>query len=211
MITPKNFSDLDWLCAGFYNKTECDQVFQPVLMDQTHSADVLVLDSRPETPPKLDALITQKAGLTLTVKTADCAPILFADTQARIIAAVHAGWKGAFQGIIEMTLLKMLSIGGSINNIRAAIGPHLQKNSFQITQDMLNLFPVTERARFMEETETGIYFDFDAYLVHRLKRAGVTNIDSAGIDTYTSNDYNSYRREPKNPARQYSAIMIREK
>jgi len=210
MISPKNFSDLTWMAAGFYNKSECDVVEHPILMDQVHSADILVLDTAPTTPPQVDALITRAPGLNLTIKTADCAPILLADTNTHIVAAIHAGWKGALQGIIETTLLKMLSLGAHTDTIRAAIGPHLQKTSFQINQDMLNLFPSTERAIFMVSTDQGIYFDFDAYLVHRLKRAGITNIDSTGIDTYTSNEYNSYRREPHKKARQYSSIMIRE-
>ena len=210
MIIPKNFSDLSWVKAGFYDKTECDKVDRPILMKQVHSADVLVLDTAPTEPPHLDALVTQKPGLNLTVKTADCAPILLVDTSSKTIAAIHAGWKGALQGVIETTLLKMLSFGAHIETIRAAIGPHLQKQSFQISNDMAMLFPVPEREQFITETEEGLYFDFDAYVIHRLQRAGITDIDSCGIDTYTSSDYNSYRREPESHARQYSSIMIKE-
>lgn len=210
MIIPQNFSDLPWVKAGFYDKTECDKVDCPILMKQVHSADVLVLNATPNEPPHLDALVTQKNNLNLTVKTADCAPILLVDTTSKTIAAIHAGWKGALQGIIETTLLKMLSMGAHIDTIRAAVGPHLQKQSFQISDDMATLFPITEREKFIAETEKGLYFDFDAYVIHRLQRAGIQNIFSCGIDTYTSPDYNSYRREPESHARQYSSIMIKE-
>ena len=209
MIVPKNFADLGWLSAGFYDKTDCDIVKDPVLMNQIHSAEVLVLNERPSELPAVDALVTRVSHLNLTVKTADCAPIFLVDTNTKIIAAIHAGWKGAFQGIIETTLLKMLSLGAHIGTIRAAIGPHLQKDSFQISQDMAKLFPENERALFISEINQRILFDFDAYLIHRLNRSGISNVDSCQVDTYTSNSYNSYRREPNNPARQHSSIMIK--
>ena len=104
----------------------------------------------------------------------------------------------------------MLSLGVRIETIRAAVGPHLQKQSFQISNDMALLFPITEREQFITETEQCLYFDFDAYVIHRLQRAGITDINSCGIDTYTSSDYNSYRRDPESPARQYSSIMLKE-
>ena len=210
MISPKNLTDLTWLSAGFYDKTECEIVKDPILMNQIHSADVLELNQRPDELPSVDALITTVPNLNLTVKTADCAPVFLVDINTKIIAAIHAGWKGALQGVIETTLLKMLSKGAHISTIRAAIGPHLQKESFQISQDMVKLFSENERAKFMSEKAQGVFFDFDAYLIHRLKRVGISNIDSIGLDTYTLNDYNSYRREPNNPARQYSSIMIKE-
>ncbi|MBP5343913.1 MAG: peptidoglycan editing factor PgeF [Alphaproteobacteria bacterium] len=210
MITPKNFLDLTWLSAGFYDKTECALVEAPILMHQVHSADVLELEQSPQESPSVDALVTRLPNLNLTIKTADCAPIFLVDTKAKIVAAIHAGWKGALQGIIETTILKMLSMGAEISAMRAAIGPHLQRESFEISRDMVKLFPETERALFISEVDGLILFDFDAYLIHRLRRTGITNIDSVGVDTYTSNDYNSYRREPDNPARQYSSIMIKE-
>ena len=211
MIVPKNFADLTWLSAGFYDKTECGIVKDPILMNQIHSADVLELHQKPSVEPSADALVTSSPYLNLTIKTADCAPIFLVDTNIKIIAAIHAGWKGALQGIIETTLLKMLSMGAKIDTIRAAIGPHLQKENFQISQDMAKLFPENERDLFISEIKQGVLFDFGSYLIHRLNRSGISNIDSCGIDTYSAINYNSYRREPANPARQYSSIMIRGK
>ncbi len=202
--------DLDFIEHGFYDATDSDTAQNPILMTQVHSADALVITQQPELPPEVDALITKTPGLNLTVKTADCAPILIADAKARIIAAIHAGWKGAFQGIIETTILKMIELGGNPDYMVAGIGPHLHKKSFEIDEKMYALFPKTEAHFFTPKEKDGLYdFDFHAYIVHRLQRAGITHIDSVLIDTYTNSKYNSYRRNPKNPARQFSSIMIK--
>ncbi len=202
-------SALNFITHGFYNALDSQTDKDPILMDQVHSADVLVIDTKPSTPPQVDALITTVPNLNLTVKTADCAPILIVDTQAKIIAAVHAGWKGAFQGIIETTVLKMIELGGNPAYMIAAVGPHLQQQSFEIDSAMHALFPKTESHFFTPTDDAHYLFDFDSYVVHRLRRAGIVQIDTIPIDTYTSSDYNSYRREAANPARQYSSIELK--
>ena len=201
--------NLPWCGAGFYNALESEEITDAIKMNQVHSADCLYVDSIPVEAPSVDALITDKAGLKLAVKTADCAPILIADTGRRLVAAVHAGWKGAFQGIIENTVLKMIELGGHPQNMVAGIGPHLQVQSFEISPDMRALFPQTE-AHFFTEENKKIHFDFDAYVIHRLRRSGIENIESSGEDTYSDPHYNSYRRDPGNPARQLSTIEIKE-
>ena len=201
--------NLNWCQAGFYNATESDAITDAIKMDQVHSADSLYIDSVPEESPTVDALITDKPHLKLAVKTADCAPILIADTKKHLIAAIHAGWKGAFQGVIENTILKMIELGGDPQNMVAGVGPHLQIQNFEISPQMHALFPKTESHFFTEENNK-IHFDFDAYVIHRLKRAGVGVVESVGEDTYSNPQYNSYRRSPKNPARQLSIIEIKE-
>ena len=204
-----NLATLEFVKHGFYNATDSKSVERPVLMNQVHSADALFLTEAPLTPPSVDALITQTPNLTLTVKTADCAPVLLADSSSRMIAAVHAGWRGAFQGILEATILEMVRRGANLTTLRAGIGPHIQKNSFEAGADMKALFPSTEY-HFFTETDGKLLFDFDAYVIHRLHRAGVQSIDSTGDDTYTDLSYFSYRREPKNKGRQFSSITILE-
>lgn len=194
---------------GFYTAKDSQKDINPILMNQVHSADVLVIDSALEYPPSVDALITKKAGLNLTVKTADCAPILLADAKARIIAAIHAGWRGAFQGIIENTILKMVEMGGDPSYMVAGIGAHLQKKSFEADDKMRDLFPVTEHRFFTPLTDGHFLFDFHGYVVHRLQRAGIKHIDSVLADTYTDDEYFSYRRDSKNSGRQYSSIMLK--
>ena len=132
-----------------------------------------------------------------------------ADTGCRLIAAIHAGWRGAFQGVIENTLLKMIELGGTPKNMVAGIGPHLQIQSFEVSPEMRALFPSTEH-RFFAEENGKICFDFDQYVMYRLHRAGIEVVESVGEDTYSDPCYNSYRRDPKNPARQLSIIEIKE-
>ena len=207
MKQANNLSKIEWVRHGFYNALDSKTVQNPILMNQVHSVDALFVQKMPENNPQVDALITDTKGLVLTVKTADCAPILIADTRAHVVAAIHAGWKGAFQGIIETTILKMIEKGASLETMIAAVGPHIQKQSFQADEKMKALFPVTEH-RFFEPTETGYLFDFDEYVLYRLKRAGVQNVETLLDDTYPNTEYYSFRRDPQNPERQYSVIEI---
>lgn len=205
MIEP--FSNIPCIRSGFCNAAESSLIQNPILMNQVHSASVNILTATPSNPPECDALVTQYSGLKLTVKTADCAPILFVDPQSKIIAATHAGWKGAFQGIIETTVLTMLKLGATLNNIYVAIGPHLTQKSFQVSQDMASLFPKTEQ-NFFKETPEGLYFDFTAYLQHRLNQINLTHLSIYPVDTFSDSSYNSYRRDKSNPNRQYSFIEL---
>ena len=201
------FQKYSFVTAGFCNATESASLEQPILMDQVHGVDTLIITNSPSSVPQCDALVSSTEGLKLTIKTADCAPVLFLDPMAKVIAATHAGWKGAFQGILENTVLTMLKLGATLPNIHTAIGPHLTKENFQVSVEMKNLFPTTEH-RFFISSAAGIYFDFTAYLVHRLERAGIHRIDLFPIDTFADSTYNSYRRDKTNPARQYSFIQL---
>ena len=200
--------NLDWLQAGFYNAAESEGITDAVKMNQVHSADCVYITTKPAENLSVDALITDQPGLKLAVKTADCAPVLLADSKRRLVAAVHAGWRGAFQGVIENTLLKMISLGAHPENIVAGIGPHLQVQSFEVSPACRALFPNTEE-RFFDEVDGKIHFDFDAYVVYRLHRSGISQVESVGEDTYSDPAYNSYRRDPENPARQLSIIEIK--
>ena len=208
MKTAKNLSALDCVEHGFYTAEDSRLAQDPILMTQVHSADVLVLDSYRKDGPKVDALVTTAPGLNLTVKTADCAPVLLADSVHGVIGAAHAGWKGAFQGVIENTILKMLECGAVLENIVVAVGPCLHLSSFEVGSEMKALFPVTEHI-FFKEWDGREHFDFVAYLMYRLHRAGVRNIEFIDIDTYIDKTYNSYRRDPQNPGRQYSTIRLK--
>ena len=103
----------------------------------------------------------------------------------------------------------MIELGGNPQNMVAGIGPHLQIQSFEVSPEMRSLFPETEAHFFIEE-QGKIHFDFDAYVIYRLRRSGISTIESVGEDTYTNIHYNSYRRDPANPARQLSIIEIKE-
>ncbi|MBR6412110.1 MAG: peptidoglycan editing factor PgeF [Alphaproteobacteria bacterium] len=203
-----NLTSLDFIDHAFYDATDFQNDPDPIFMNQVHSADALFLTEKPLTPPSVDALITKTPGLNLTVKTADCAPVLLADPTSKMIAAVHAGWKGAFQGILEATVLEMVNCGANIKTIQAGIGPHIQLPSFEIGPDTKALFPKTEEQFFISQADK-LFFDFDAYVIHRLKRAGIRSIESVGDDTYPDPLYFSYRRNPSDKGRQFSSISIK--
>lgn len=208
MEKASNLSELKGIGHGFFNRRDSQTVSHPLLMTQVHSADVRVVQSADFSEPMLDAWVTKTPGLCLTVKTADCAPVLLADAHHKVIGAVHAGWKGAFQGVIENTILSMLKQGADLNHIQAAIGPCLHQPSFEVDEAFTALFPKTEQHFFTPKERGKFLFDFVAYVRHRLVRAGVQNVDVIDIDTYTHPDYFSYRLEPDNPGRQYSCIWL---
>lgn len=167
---------------------------------QVHSADAVCVtapypfDSR----AKADALVTDRPGLALAIVTADCAPVLFADRNAGIVAAAHAGWKGAFSGVLESTLNSMKSLGASRDSITAAIGPTIARRSYEVDEAFLQRFTGADEAneRFFTEGRSGHYlFDLEAFILARLAGAGVTRVEAMGLDTYTNPDrFYSYRR-----------------
>lgn len=205
METAKNLSDFKNIRHGFCNKNDSKDLKNPLLLSQIHSFEILNPENieKPYDQPEGDGWITDKKGFCLTVKSADCAPVLLTD--GNIIAAVHAGWRGALTGVIENAVLKMLNMGADVKNICAAIGPCIHGQSFEVHEDMKNLFSKNMN-RFFFEWENGIHFSFATYVRYRLEHAGVENVEIIDIDTVLDENYNSYRREPENPARQYSFI-----
>ncbi len=200
---------ISWIYAAFYNARESQKITPPIGLRQVHSAEVAVVKELPQQEVVADALVTTLPGVPLMVRTADCAPVLLADTHKPVIGAVHAGWKGSFQGILETTVLKMLKLGAQTETMVAAIGPHLQRASFEAGEDMRSLFPVTEHRLFTPQGKGKYLFDLAAYVRWRLQRAGVQQVETVGDDTKTDLQYMSYRRDPVSTIRQLSAIMIR--
>ena len=205
MKTAKNLSKFKNIRHGFCDKNDSKEVKKTLLLTQIHSFEILnpELIEKPYDQPEGDGWVTDKKGYCLTVKSADCAPVLMTD--GNIIAAIHAGWKGALTGVLEQAILKMLQLGSHIENICVAIGPCLQKQSFIVQPDMQSLFSKNMDV-FFSQTNGQTHFDFSGYVRYRLNSAGINNICTVNIDTFTDKNYNSYRREPENPARQYSFI-----
>ncbi|MBQ9429341.1 MAG: peptidoglycan editing factor PgeF [Clostridia bacterium] len=114
-----------------------------VVMPQTHSTDVRVVGAAEGghaiyTPATFscDALVTDEAGTALGVRVADCVPILMADPGARVIAAVHAGWRGTVGNIVGKTIEKMCFLGAAPEDIRVAIGPHISMQRYEVGEDV---------------------------------------------------------------------------
>lgn len=183
---------------------------------QTHSAQVAVV-VEPWTAgsaPRVDAMVTSRRGLALGILTADCAPVLFADSSAGVIGAAHAGWKGALNGVVEATLEAMEGLGADRSNISAAIGPAIAQGSYEVGAEFRAEFPADEGdPLFAEGKDDRFQFDLPGYVENRLEQAGIESVWSAGLDTYElTEEFYSYRRSchrgETDYGRQLSAILL---
>lgn len=171
-----------------------------VTLYQIHSADALAV----RTPiaerlrPRGDALVTDRPGLALGILTADCAPVLLADREAGVVAAAHAGWKGAIGGVTDSAIATMESLGARRDRITAAIGPCIARASYEVDVAFVQRFeaddPANERF-FTPGRPDHFQFDLEAYVAHRLAIAGIGRIEALGLDTYGDEArFYSYRR-----------------
>ena len=164
---------------------------------QVHSARVAVAD--PEAaPPEADGIVTDRPGLVLSVLTADCQPVLFADAEAGVIGAAHAGWRGALDGVLEATVAAMVTLGARREAIAAVIGPSISQRAYEVGPEFLDDFIAEDPAnsRFFANGEGDRYmFDLPAYGLHRLRRAGVGQAEWTRHCTYSDPArFFSYRR-----------------
>ncbi|WP_284123785.1 peptidoglycan editing factor PgeF [Parerythrobacter aestuarii] len=168
-----------------------------VMPHQVHSPDaVVVTDPWPQDArPQADAVVTDRPGLLLGVVTADCAPILLADHEAGVVAAAHAGWRGAQAGVLESTIEAMRSLGAQIDRIAAAIGPCIAQASYEVDARFRTHFTAADE-RFFAPGRSGHWqFDLEAYVEARLMISGVRRIERLGRDTYTDPErFYSFRR-----------------
>jgi YfiH family protein len=177
---------------------------------QIHSSDVALVTHpwSPDQRPKADALVTDQKGIALGVLTADCVPVLFADAQAQVIGAAHAGWRGALGGILEATLAAMEGLGARRTVIQAALGPCIWQNSYEVGPEFLAPFlaenPTSERF-FCAALKTDRYrFDLPGYVTARLASLGVRDIERSPADTcadperFFSHRYSTLHGEERN-------------
>jgi hypothetical protein len=189
-----------------------------VTVRQVHSPDVVTVtapiaeDERPEA----DAMVTRTPGLILGILTADCVPVLFADREAGVIGAAHAGWKGAISGVTDRTIAAMEALGATREGIACAIGPCIGRASYEVTLDFAERFERddAENARFFSAGRAGhCQFDIAAYVASRLQAAGIGRISLLDEDTYSqANRFFSYRRschaQESDYGRQISMIAL---
>ncbi len=181
---------------------------------QVHSPDAVVV-TQPwtrEDAPKADAVVTAIPGLGATITVADCGPVLFADPVAQVVGAAHAGWKGAFGGVIEGTLKAMEGLGTRRTDVRAVIGPLIRQQSYEVGEDFMGRFLDTERAfaRFFKAAERPGHamFNLPAFIAHRLAEAGVVHVEDLGLDTYGDEDrFFSYRRSTHRKEQDYGRLV----
>jgi YfiH family protein len=184
---------------------------------QTHSPDALIIDSTFTERPRCDALVTATPGLGLGVTGADCGMVLFADKKARVIAAAHAGWKGALTGILESTLEAMEKAGARRASTAVALGPAIAQKSYEVGADLVDRFLAASSgyARFFAASARDGHFMFDlpGFIAMRLQLAGIVSFEDLGRDTYAEPEtFYSYRRSVhKNEpdyGRQVAAIAL---
>lgn len=165
---------------------------------QVHSADVVTASGPLPVRPHADALVTATPGLALSVLTADCQPVLFADPTAGVIGAAHAGWRGAMSGVLEATLDAMESLGATRANISAVIGPCISQRAYEVGPEFFEAFltedPDSSRF-FINGSGDRLLFDLPAFGLHRLRSAGVGHAEWTGHCTYHDADrFFSFRR-----------------
>jgi polyphenol oxidase len=168
---------------------------------QIHSPDVVVAEEpwTHEARPRADAVITRTPGLAIGVSTADCGPLLFADDQAGVIGAAHAGWRGAFTGVIEATVVAMEKLGADRSRIAVALGPTIRQPNYEVGPEFVERFLAAEvdNARFFGPSQRAGHamFDLTGYIADRVGRAGLANFEDLGLCTYAEPErFYSYRR-----------------
>jgi YfiH family protein len=190
-----------------------------VTVHQVHSAEAIYAERVwPQGErPRVDAMVTDRPNLLLGILTADCAPVLFADSRAGVIGAAHAGWRGALAGVTDSTIAAMEELGARRDRIQSAVGPCIAQPSYEVDQGFRVRFMEADPGnhRFFAEGATGKpHFDLEAYVVHRLIAAGVGEVEALNLDTYADADrFYSYRRArhrgEADYGRQLSAIALR--
>ncbi len=162
--------------------------------------------------PHADAMVTNRKGLALGILTADCAPVLLADTEAGVIGAAHAGWKGAIGGVTDSVIAAMERLGARRNRIAAAVGPCIAQASYEVDSTFRERFVSAEAgndAFFIAGARDGhFHFDLESYVVRRLADGGVSAIAALKADTYANEAaFFSFRRATHRGEQDYGRDM----
>jgi YfiH family protein len=168
---------------------------------QIHSPDVVVVEGpwAAKDRPRADALVTRVPGLAIGVSSADCGPLLFADSAAGVVGAAHAGWRGALDGVIEATVATMEELGASRARIVAALGPTIRQPNYEVGPEFVERFLAADpgNARFFSPAQRPGHamFDLPGYIAERAQHAGIVNFEDFGLCTYAEPErFYSYRR-----------------
>lgn len=192
---------------------------QLLTLYQIHSAQAVTVTAPWEIGKgaHADAMATDIPGLALGILTADCAPVLLADSEAKIIGAAHAGWKGALSGVTDCVIAAMEDLGASRARIAAAIGPCIGRFNYEVGAEFRANFEQADKTNGRWFAPSGqpdhFRFDLPGYVENRLRVAGIGNVERIGRCTYAEEaDFFSYRRAThrgeKDYGRQLSTIML---
>jgi YfiH family protein len=188
-----------------------------VLLNQVHSSKFHYINKHLKLNNKLkgDALVTDKKNIPIAILTADCAPILLYDEKNKMVAAIHAGWKGAYKGIVIRVIKFMLKKGRSSKNINAVIGPCISSDNYEIKKDFIKKFINKDKKNivFFKKKNNKNYFNLNKYVQFQLKCLNIKKIDIINKDTFNiKNNFFSARRSighnENDYGRNISIIMI---
>ena len=225
-VSKKNFSSLN--CAynkgddeknvkinrEYVNKKFCSNK-KLILLNQVHSNKVFFIDSPENQMLHGDGIISNRKDLILGVLTADCAPIVILGK--KYFGIIHAGWKGAFSGIVENAINLFFKKGECQEDIFIDVGPHLKKDSFEVKKDFLINFKKLEikSDKYISSIKKNLYFNFSLFISDKIMGCGVNNFNISPVDTYQNfNDFYSFRyyckKGIKNCGRQISLVSIKD-
>jgi YfiH family protein len=168
-------------------------------------------------PPEADAIVSDKPGIAVAVLTADCTPVLFSSIDGKVVGAAHAGWKGAFAGVLAATVAQMKQLGAS--DIHAAIGPTISQANYEVGPEYQAQFvdrdPALERFFIPSQKPSHFMFDLPGFVRSNLAGLGLASIEDTALCTYADEQrFFSYRRTvhrgEADYGRQLSAICIKE-
>ena len=189
-----------------------------VLLNQIHSNKFYYIDKKSKLNHKQftgDALITNKSNTPIAVLTADCAPILMFDKKNKTIAAIHAGWKGAYKGIVKKVVKFMIKKGSSAKNITAVVGPCISIKNYEVKQDFIKRFIKKDHKTkiFFKRIKNKNYFNLSEYITYQLNNLDIKKIEVINKDTFdVKNNFFSARRSigrnENDYGRNISVIMI---
>jgi polyphenol oxidase len=190
-----------------------------ITVTQQHTNTVITVEKvwEPAAGPVADAMVTDVPGIALGILTADCVPVLFADTTKPIIGAAHAGWKGALGGVLEATVAAMVALGARPGALSVAVGPSISQRSYEVGPEFPAPFLVedAENEQFFAPARKPDHFMFDlpAYVARKLARLGISEVIRTPCDTCRESDrFFSYRRACQNGEPDYgrglSAIVL---
>jgi YfiH family protein len=213
MITAPNFEEIEWLEHGFGLRGSPAPA-EVRTVRQIHSAIVLDADrldavAAEGTPERQgDALVSGEAGVCVGIRTADCVPVLLVDTETRVVAAIHAGWRGSAENISAAAVGEMARRWGSRpGNIRAAIGPSIGVCCYEVGADVARRFGTWIPE--MERAEGPMHLDLPAINEIQLRMVGVGDVWKSGECTFCSaSRFFSFRRERERAGRMLSFIGL---
>jgi YfiH family protein len=202
LITENRRRVAAWFDAAPDRLLTCHQVHSAIVV---HAAD-------PWSRPEADGVVAACAGPVCAVLSADCAPVLLADEEARVVGAVHAGWRGALCGAVEAAVLAMIGAGASAKRIQAAVGPCIGPRSYEVGEEFLARFssqdPGSERFFSSASLPGKHLFDLPAYVVARLDRAGVGSAEWIARDTFAEEAlFFSHRRSVHQGLKDYGRLI----